>query len=198
MSGSAGDVDNAMRIEGGTDGTVIGNVSDALKVVGASSAPPSNTLYLQGQLANGGSGLLNVNGSVTPVNFDWSPPASETWYLEALMFFIYDTGSTSVSNFGAIAGLTNGCELRVKTLGTEYTLRNFKNNRSIMMTFAYDATITPTAGFMESSDCYRGIWRFDQPMKLQNSTSDYIRFRVQDNLTAVDFMECWAFVWRAL
>lgn len=183
-----------VRLIGNTDGTLIGNTGTRLHV---ETYDPQSSYQLN-KLQNGGSESLLVNGSVTPVNFDWTPGASETWYLEAMSIFLADSGTTSPTNFGALSTLANGLELHAKVAGTDYTVANIRTNMDLLLTFNTDGIIPPTSGFIEMSDAYTGTLTFNKPMKLTGSTSDFVRARVRDNLTGLDQLRVIAKVWRVV
>jgi hypothetical protein len=199
MSAGGGDLDNVKEISGATDGTKIGNVSDSLKVVGSfSPVPQTQAVYRSQRLLNGSSELMNVNGSVTPVNFDFTPASNETWYLEAINLFFWDSGTTSPTNFGGLAALTNGVQVIIKANGTEYTYCNLQNNMHLGINFPMHRTIPATSGFYENSDIYIGTVVFQVPVRLTQSTADFVRFRVRDNITGLDQFRATALAWRTL
>lgn len=196
---SGGDLDNAGGVEG-SDGTRIGNVGDRLKVDSAPTfIPQTNVIYAIDHLQNSGSQLMPVNGSVTPVNFDFSPGSGETWYLESLILFLLDSGTTSQNNFGAISGnLAKGLQILIRSGGVEYTVANIKDNTDIIKVFPHGPIIPPTSGFIEMSDAYKGCLEFKNPIRIANATSDYVRVKVRDNLTAIDQLEVMYKAWRAI
>lgn len=188
-------------IKGGTDDTNIGNVSDRLKVESAKVAvPQTKIMYKMVHLTQGASTTnMNVNGSSVNVNYDFTPGSGETWYLDCMRIYLFDTGSTTHTAFGAIGGgLANGLDILIRSNGTEYELMKLKDNADIIKSFSNYPVIPPTSGFMEASDCYLGSMCFPYPITLQNSTSDYVRAKVRDNLTALDFLEILAMVWRTI
>ena len=96
MSDIDPDVARRTSIDDGADN---GNVADVtsqrrLKVDAALSAIPTTPVeYKIVALEDAGSELMNVNGSVTPVEFDFVPATNETWYLERITFIINDNGN---------------------------------------------------------------------------------------------------------
>lgn len=188
-------------IEGGTDGTIIGNTGDRLNVdaeVSTSPVPLNNIIYSLSALSNGFTTNMNVNGSVTPVNFDFTPASGETWYISSLATFLLDNGSTLPRSFGVLTALTNGVEIRIRSEGTEYLVATLHNNMEVQLVFKEFPWIPGTSGFNESSDIYCGQLFFPVPVKLQNSTADFIRIRIRDNLTGVDQFRSTVKVWRQI
>lgn len=193
--------ESKVEVVGATDGTSIGNVGDRLKVdAQISSQIPTNVraIYFIDYLRNAGSALMSVNGSVTPVNFDFTPASSETWYLEQMSIFIQDTGTMNATNFGSISALTNGIEILARSNGTEYTVSNIKNNESIAHIFNEGKLPGPSSGFIETSDAYLGTVFFRNPILLQNSTSDYARVKVRDNLGGIDRLTMVVKLWKVI
>lgn len=189
-----------IQIKGGTDGTLIGNIGDRLKIAAATSpAPASNVVYAVQKLTNGGSEHMAVNGAVTPVNFDYTPASSETWFITAINVFLFDNGTTVPTSFGAIAGgLLNGVEIRVRSKGTEYLMGTIQNNIQMSLFFR-DAYFVPgTSGLFESSDIVVAKIQFENPIIIQNSTSDFVRFRIRDNLSSLDEFSAQAKVWKSI
>lgn len=185
----------------GPDDTIIGNVGDRLKVdatVVISPQPNSDLVYAMHRVLNAGSDDLRPNGTLgSPVNCDWTVPSGETWYIESIHMFLQDNGTTSPTAFGSIAGgLTNGALLQIRTKGTLYTLATLNNNMHLQLTFKDSGLIPPTAGLFESSDIYAGSMIFDKPVKVQQSTSDFVRWAVRDNTTGLDQFKIWVKAWR--
>lgn len=190
---------NDTAIIGGTNGTIIGNVGDKLKTTSEiTSIAEKDVMYFFTKLLNGSSSNMSVDGSITPVYFEYAPASGQTSYLETLIFQIQDSGTTTFDKFGAITALTNGITILIKSKGTEYTFANFKNNETIMMLFNTHGLITPTSGFIEQSDTYIGAVYFQKPIKLQNSTGDYIKFKINDNLTTIDHIDASVCYWREI
>jgi hypothetical protein len=185
-------------LKGGTDSTPIGNIGDRLKTDAAvSSIPSSPPIYACNRLRNGGSDSMAVNGSVTPVNFDWAPASGETWYIETIGLFLQDNGTTLPTNFGSISGgLTNGVDVIIRSNGVEYTFTNLKTNIDLAMCFRDNYYVPGTSGLFESADIVCSETLFKQPVKLSEATGDFVRFRIRDNLTGLDQFRAGTRVWR--
>jgi hypothetical protein len=198
LSFNADDGDST-QLKGATDLTLIGNTGDRLRVDGLISPVPSTTIiYFDTRLYNGSSELMNVNGSVTPVNFDFTPASGETWYLDSITLFLQDNGVTSPTSFGAITELTNGLEFRVKSNGTEYLISSCKNNMHLSLHFKEDQFVPGTTGLFETADIFTGRANFKNPIILKNSTSDFVRMRVRDNLSGLDQLRTVVRLWRVI
>lgn len=79
-------------------------------------------------LRNGASRDMNVDGSVTPVNFDWV--ASADTKVERINFFIEDA-NIQPSKFGGLTALSTGC--LIKALDTDGTtvIKDFYDGETI-------------------------------------------------------------------
>lgn len=178
-------LDVSAKIRGGTDDTQIGNVGDRLKIDGT-AVPSQNYAYITNRALNGGSDSMNVNGSVTPVDFEIAVPSGQTWYLDSLSFLIIDTGSTSPTNFGALSALTNGCLLINKIGGVEYNICNLKDNKDITLIFQGGGGSPSGSSWLESTDSYYGELVLNSKVSLNGTNGDKVIFRVRDNLVGID------------
>ena len=192
-SGGVGDLDNCVGIEGGTDGTKIGNASDRLKVdidalPGGNEPiiPADETTYFTDYVKNGGSPDLNVNGATTPVEFSMGPSGSDTWYLTEIVIMIQDGGNLDATDYGAIAsGLTNGLLIEHSLVGTDYQIANLKINVDLAVTFSNQALEGTSQGFLNDSNLFIGAFKVEPEITLNASNSDVLKVTVRDNLTAL-------------
>lgn len=171
-------------------------------VEGAAAELPIETLtrrkLLRGFLLNNGSNALNVNGSVTPVEFVEAADTTRTKWLTGLRVLLNGTNLEMNTNdfrrFGAATAastpLTNGVELFVVQGGQQ---TNF-----------FIQPITRMGDFFNYADSYLNIinaitaqsdflyfdFDFEQPVVIPPGTTDRIVMRVSDNLTAIDLFTC--------
>lgn len=147
---------------------------------------------------SGGSVNMDVDGSSTPVNFDFAPSAGEVWYLEAVVILIVDPGGTDWDEFGSLGSeLTNGVDLLIKTHGTEYTVGNHKNNADLVLCFSENGLIPPgSAAFLDDDDIFRGSKNFRHAIKLDGDLGDYVRMKVQDDLENLEAFRAYVRVWK--
>lgn len=182
----------------GDDFTPIGHVSDALKVTSTPPAngspvdpvPGRNAIHKRVALLNGSSKNLIVNGSGTPVNFDFTPGAGEIWYLQDIVGLMsFDTGNAEHNLFIRSSALTNGIKIEVKSNGTVSQYSLIKDNYDFISTF-HDFSEIDKQGFLHQRN-FRGSWHFEGSTvpAIKNSTSDYIRVKIQDNLTNIKDLE---------
>lgn len=197
MSNSGGDLDNTVVITGGSDYSQIGNSGDRLKVEGTLNPVSTTNIIWASQLClNGAVFNMNVNGSVTAQNFTYTPATN--FIVTEIVLFLWDNGTTSPTSFGAITALTNGLQCKIRSQGTEYTICNMQNNIDVINYFPTFALITPTSGFMETADLYRGSMRIGPGINLSTATTDYVRFTVRDNLTTLDHLRATVMGYRTI
>ena len=203
-------VGDKIIIEGGTDGTSIGNDGDSLKVTSTPPAngtpidpiPNRNVAHKKIGLLNGSSKDMIVDGSTTTVNFDFTPGAGETWYVQDIIFMmVIDTNNAGPNDFEEGAALTNGIEVEVKSKGNVYTIANMKDNAEVIATFHDNFSLSSDVFVHQSA--FHGSIHFEnnKEMVIQNSTSDYVRIKIQDNLTTysdLEALEGYLHIWRAI
>jgi hypothetical protein len=181
------------------DGTDTANVTpnNRLQVEANISALPATAVeYRLVKLLNGTSSAQNVDGSVTPQVFSFSPGTDETWYIEAVTFIFNDNGTANPGDYGCIAGgLTNGVLFEIKSNGVATSGQVIKNNIAVMQLFC-EHPISPNSAFLGQSPTYAGIIKVNNPFILKYSTGDYIRATIRDNLTGLNYQEISVRLWR--
>lgn len=172
----------------GVEQEYIGSTARRLWVEALNSPLPlSNVMYTLHKLLNGADDNLKLNGSIgTPLYGTWTPGVNETWFIESISIVLMDSGTTNPSNFGALGALANGVQIQIKSNGVTTTLATLNNNMDLTLVFKNQPVIPPTSGFFESSDGYIGELKFDTPILLQNSSADFVRLAIRDNLTGLD------------
>lgn len=137
----------------------------------------------------------------TPTDFYWQPGAGEVWRLQSVSFLIYDSGASMDSTeFGGIAGLTNGLQMQLRSKGSELEYVNIKNNLDIQMCFGSSVSGSrsgeESAGWLDEDDWFYGSIVFNGRVKLDGNESDFVKFRVRDSLSGVTHVRSVAHVWR--
>jgi len=179
-----------------TDGTYTADVTSTNRLkteTNISAVPATAVEYKTVNLLNGASAEQTVNGATTPVEFTYTPGSGEIWFVEEVSFTISDGGAPAENTYGALAALTNGTTLVIKSNGTTTTLSTMKNNMDILMTFA-DGLWDPSS-YM-SVKLLKGSIVFHNAFTVQNSTSDYIKVIVNDDLTGLNYQRCRIKLWR--
>ena len=151
-------------------------------------------------LKNAGSVDMNVDGSTNNVVFKFSPNAGQVWYLEKIMIFILDGGTMSFDKFGSLtSALTNGCAIKIKSNGIEYTTRNIKTNVDLLLAFPDQRMVgSSSTAFLDEDDYYAGSIIFKNPIKLADVDNDLVKIVIKDNLTGIDAMHAQILVWRTI
>jgi hypothetical protein len=149
------------------------------------------SLIIANSIKSGGNANLAVNGSVTPVVFEYNPPANYDIQVTALSLLFEDvTAFAFGNNFirSGLATLTNGLVLSCKAGDLEVNpWQTMKRTRDIVEICQDFDIITGTPNFM------RARLHLPQSLRLFRSGTftnpDYLRLTVNDNLTTFDFAE---------
>lgn len=138
-----------------------------------------------------GSANLGVNGSVTPVVFEYTPPASADIEITALTLMFEDTTAMRFGNFfvlSTLATLTNGLLLEVKAGDILVSpWQTMKRTRDIVEISADFDIITGTTNFIRAKIHLPHTLRLSRAGTF--ATADFIRLTVRDDLSAIDFGE---------
>ncbi len=134
-------------------------------------------------LKNAGSFDMNVNGSVTPVDFLFEPPPNKHVFIARLIIMIEDN-NINFNKFGGISALTNGFFIKVTEDGGERDLHDsiIKKNSDFHM-LAYDVSIDSAV-----TDLLSVRWTFAKAgtfLHLHNDTLDNFKVTIADNLTGL-------------
>lgn len=159
---------------------------------------PENVVHIPEYLKNASSIAMNVNGSVTPVTFSWTVPTGETWYMDGLSIFFWDTGVLGVTDFGALSALTNGVDIKLIINSTTYTLINIKTNAVLSNYFMGDSFfVNPSgSGFLSDQDMLVAEKKFLPNIKLNEA--DTVEIIIRDNLTGLSFFNAIVNKWRII
>jgi hypothetical protein len=133
---------------------------------------------------------MATNGSLSsPISFKVQPPSDEIWHITRINLAAVTTNASASDDFLSITALTNGVVLRQDNNGVKKTWTNWKADSDIM-TDQYDLDNVPTVPAAGAGQ--RGRWwlkRADVIIRLDGSTSDFVEFLVQDDLTGADLSE---------
>jgi len=135
----------------------------------------------------GGSPEMAVDGSVTPVIYEWNPGA--TWDVETSgLSLVVEDGSVKFGDYfmGEVA-LPNGVLIEVKAGDVVYGIANLQRTREILQ-------FSPPGGFeliVASPNVARGYFGIGGLVLKKAGTfasPDYVRVTVQDDLTKLDHL----------
>ncbi len=142
------------------------------------------------------SALVNMNVDKTPsvtAIYKHAPASDELFFVYEVPLILIDSGTMAPAVFGSLVGaLTNGLELVVVQAGVEKIVCNVKNNLDLALCFFsgnFGSGLPAATGFLETVDYVTGSFKFDTPVLLDGSKNDELFFRVQDDLTGLDFLE---------
>ena len=139
----------------------------------------------------GGSANLGVNGSVTPVVFEYNPPATHDIEINALSLLFEDTGAFAFGNkfiLSTINTLTNGLLLELKASDTVVSpWQNMKRTRDIIEICSDFSIVTGTTNFLRAKLHLPSTLRLSRAGTF--ATADYLRLTVRDDLSTLDFAE---------
>ena len=140
---------------------------------------------------SGGNANLGVNGSVTPVVFEYNPPTGFDVEINAINFLFEDTTVFAFGNkflLTGIATLTNGLLLEVKAGDVVVSpWQTMKRTRDMIEICEDFSIVTGTVNFM------RVKLHLPTSLRLARAgtygTADYLRITVRDDLSSLDFAE---------
>lgn len=151
-------------------------------------------------LLDGSTKGMNVDGSGTPVEYEFAPGGSDVFFVYAISLFILDPGSTRFDKFGAISALSTGLELKLKTDGGAETLiATIQDNTDLNLMFPRDPStgIDDDDGWMNESDWYKGTHIFEPTvLKIDGAQSDTIKVIVNDDLTDIKALRVLVHAWK--
>lgn len=142
-----------------------------------------------------GSVDMNVDGSVTPVDFKITAPAGKTYYIHRLAGIVVDLGDFDAFTFGALPQLTNGLHLYQLSGGVYRLMTNqhpIQHNMAFAA-YAHDVHILGANEFPTGTGDTGLTWSHNiaadgAPFKLVSG--DSLVFRVADDLTGLRGMHC--------
>ena len=133
---------------------------------------------------NGSSIDLNVDGSVTPVDFTVEAPSGKIWYIHRVTILIEDIG-TSFARFGGITSLTNGVDFKISQNGlSEELLGNIKKNSEF---YLFSKNIISESSTTDLLVIHIDIKELSGSVFILNETlNDIFTVTINDNLTGLN------------
>lgn len=139
--------------------------------------------------------VMNVLGSIgSPVEFQFAPIADQVSWVEYITLFVKHDGTFAQDVFGSlIIPLANGLLLHGQTDGVVVpSFTNLVDNQDVMQCFGAVVGMTgagATAGVFNSGDWMCGQYFLGSPMVLKGNKSDFVSFRVRDDLSDLDSVQ---------
>lgn len=133
---------------------------------------------------NGGSKDLDVDGSVTPVEFTLAGLPAQDFRLERLSLYIEDGANFTDTDFGAIGALANGLQI----MSGSQEVVNFQDNIDLMLFF----TNFQQAEFLDTSNQQHVVLRIDLENPVKIPQADGLKIVVRDDLTGLTNLRAFA------
>jgi len=169
---------NEVAIVQGDDGKYRLEVGGNVQVTEPGTRVNPSALVRQ-NLLNGSSDDMIVDGSGTPVDFEYIPGSGKSVRIYEVRFLI-STGSMIFENkdfFDRPITLPNGCLFTVKTGGTEYDLVNFRITEDFLR---LPSSVGNFVNFTGLSDLM--VMSYPLNVLLEDSNSDFVRMRIRDDI----------------
>ena len=170
-----------------TDAAVTTTTDGSKERLDVSSKSTNNTLLgglVGNYLLDTGSKLMNIDGSVTPVDFLNGPASGKLWYVFSLTIIIQDK-SMSFDKFGGLSALANGCVFYSKSGGGSETTIATVNVNSDFYQFANDLVIESSVSDIMVAR-FLPVINAGTSILLTGSLTEYFKCTVNDDLTGLD------------
>jgi hypothetical protein len=166
---------------------------------GTSPADIANLRLLREYLKDSsGAFEMNVNGSVTPVEYKISSVPSRTQWIVGMRFLLEDASmelnTADFRRFGTATGagtpLTNGVQIETFQSGETISVAN-EPIRTLGDFLRYADSFTNLVNAVGTQDDYVSFdFDLDKPVVLASGGGDSIIVRIRDNLTTVNSFRC--------
>lgn len=185
------DYSSNVSIHNESTDVAVTTTTDALKerldVSNVDITDPKKGNFTNIPLNNGGSDELNVNGSVTPVDFTAEPPSGKNMIVYRLLLVMEDN-SMSWTKFAGRSALANGVVIYVTEDGVERNIVTdpIKTNRDYVWN-CYDVEIDPA-----TTAILRMRWTFSRAgtvLVLKDADSDNFRIAINDDLSGISYFK---------
>lgn len=145
----------------------------------------------------GGIQSMNVPASlVSPVEYTYTPPAGETWYVERLSAYLADNTNFLYAGFGGLAALANGIQIEYKSRGVVRTLVTIQENIAFTTFFGDNPMNIYDTALVTSTRVQKGCAKFERRIVLDQTQGDYFKVRIRDNLTNLEALRMTLLRWK--
>jgi len=161
--------------------------------------PAQTVRHKSVMLDNAGNPSMDVDGSTTAVNYDFDASEEGTGaevFVTGFRLVIIDDGSwldTEFANLGA--KLTNKILIQVQSKGTVHEIMDLENNMELFAQFEQSQMIINEANLFGNRLMFKGSVKFDPPIILRETDSDFFRLKVQDDLGPLQEMQAGIQFW---
>ena len=133
-----------------------------------------------------GSIEMNVDGSVTPVEFKLQPPADENYLVHRAILYIEDSGSFDSGFWGNGITMANGIDFCLVIDGKESTCTPFPWKMiGDVAAVAYDFDHKKIGAGNEWAASRLSFDKFGDGVPLSGQRGDYLLMRINDDLTGL-------------
>lgn len=141
--------------------------------------------YIPGLFQDSGSSPeMNIDGSVTPVEFEIRPASNELFIVDKIGILIITNNKVDdIEEFANLPALTNGIGSTTSLRGTATTNNSINSNADIFSLFnnsLFEPFDNPMKILNSSYDIPDGS------LKLSGATGDFMRFTVRDDLRGLE------------
>ena len=151
------------------------------------------SLIIATSIKSAGSANLAVNGSVTPVVFEYNPPSGYDIEISDLSFIFEDTTALAFGNrfiTTALTTLANGLLLELKAYDTVVSpWQVMRRTRDVIEISDHFEVVTGTTNMLRVSVHLPHHLRLARTGTF--GAADYLRVTVRDDLTSLDFAEAY-------
>lgn len=153
---------------------------------------PSDQAFTSSAVVKLGKWNMNVNGSITPVIYNISPPAGVQWDINRIIIGILDDTAMDDSKFGGISSLTNGLVFRIKD--GYYKNLFVVNDNGGFRERSFDAQYLDKApagyyGF-GCRKTFNGQDKSGVTLRIDGDDGDELQIIIQDDLTNLNKLTC--------
>ena len=159
------------------------------KIADPRKFPIQRTFTLDGTLT--GDNNMDVNGSVTPVEFYFQAEPNRMVYINKLGFLISDSGNTDFDNYGSLPGpLTNGITLYTIIDGVEIPLSPIIKKTADYFGIGASAQFVDLSGSSRLANYTFSLFDYSEGIILNGDNGDILGIRINDNFTSLDLHTC--------
>ena len=133
-----------------------------------------------------GDNNMDVDGSVTPVEFYFQAEPNRMVYINKLGFLVSDAGNTDFSNYGSLPGpLTNGITLYTIIDGVEIPLTPIIKKTADYFGIGALSQFVELSGSSRLANYTFSLFDYSEGIILNGDNGDILGLRINDNLTGL-------------
>ena len=159
-----------------------------LGIAGSVTVTPGaiSDLYIE-NAKNGGSPDMQVNGSVTPVDFTIAADANDDLFIEEIRFYGGGNGIKFGKFLSQNSALTNGIQVQIKSDNQTTTLPMIKTTEDFKNKFAFGSGANFRIDVQAGADQFLAVLLFENPFPIRVAgafpSDDFLKITINDNLS---------------